>query len=797
MTKDLVSKLSLEEKVSLISGANSWQTAAIDSIGLRSMMVSDGPSGVRGPKWDERYNSLSLPSASSISSTWDVELLREIGRVMAHEAGSKKVDVVLGPAINLHRTPYGGRHFEYFSEDPLLSGKLASAFTQGIQAEGVGACLKHYVANDSEFERFTYDVVVTEKVLREIYLRPFEIAIREANPWMVMSSYNSVNGHTLTENPLLDEPLKGEWGYDGVVVSDWGAVRTTVEAGNASNDLEMPGRPGSPWRKMLDAVKEGKVSEAAIDAKVERLLLLAERTHALGEVKKHLAALPKAETDSFAIKAAIAGSVLLKNENEALPLNPGLNIAVIGGHALDGREQGGGSATVMPIEVVTPLAGIQATNGAAKVTYVQGVEADNRLTAFTKKNTTNPVTGNPGFHITVTSQEGEVLQEEERFASQLLFMDMPWLPLSPTITARMQFTAKKSGTYQFGLNANNFGEIYVDDVLKLEFNNQGVTNDPGDAIFNPVESKFSIDLTQGQVIQLRYEVHTRIDRLPFAVFYPGFKEPMNSLEAERQVAVEAAKSADVAIVFVGTTSFIESEGFDRKNLKLPEGHDDLVSAVAKVAKKTIVVINAGSPVLLPWHDEVGAILMPYFPGQQMGTAIAEMLFGVAEPGGRLPTTWAADEKDLPISNTIPVDGKLIYDDVNGIGYRAWEAKGSIPMYPFGFGLGYTEWDATIEDIRAHGKNLKVLVDVANTGLRDGSYVIQIYGREVASTSPKKLIGFAKVFIEAGESELVTLEISADNFAEWESGWVRKSGKWLIELGLDARTTIDSREIELA
>ena len=798
MIQELLAKLTLEEKISLVSGANSWQTTALPSIGLRSMMVSDGPSGVRGPKWDERYNSLSLPSATSMASTWDVAIMRAVGRVMAHEAGSKGVDVVLGPAINLHRSPLGGRHFEYFSEDPYLSGKLAAAFSQSIQDHGVGACLKHYVANDSEFERFTYDVIASDKVLREIYMRPFEIAIREANPWMVMSSYNSVNGHTMTESPLLDEPLKGEWGYDGVVVSDWGAVRTSVEAGNASNDLEMPGRPGSPWRAgLLDAVKQGKVSEAAIDAKVLRLLGLAERVGALGPEPVRLKALPKAETDSFAIKAAIAGSVLLKNENETLPLNPGLNIAVIGGHGLQGREQGGGSATVMPTEVITPLAGIQAINGAAKVTYVQGVEADNRLSPFTRENTINPVTGNPGFHVTISSQDGEVLEEEERFASQLLFMDRPWLPLSPTITARMKFTPALSGRYQFGLNANNEGSIWIDDEVKLEFNNQGVTNDPGDAIFNPVESKFDIELTAGKTIEIKYEIRTRIDRLPFAVFYPGFKAPMKSLADERAIAVEAAKQSDVAIVFVGTTSFIESEGFDRKNLSLPEGHDELVSAVAQVAKKTIVVINAGSPVLLPWRNEVDAILMPYFPGQQMGNAIAEMIFGVAEPGGRLPTTWAADEKDLPIRDTTPIDGKLIYDEVNGIGYRAWATKGVTPMYPFGFGLGYTEWDCTIEDIRTHGKAIKVQVDVANTGLRDGSQVIQIYGRELASSAPKKLIGFAKVFLEAGESELLTLEISADNFVEWDNGWVRKSGKWLIELGQDALTTLDSREFDLA
>ena len=797
MIKELLAKLTLEEKVSLVTGKDSWSTPAIPSIGLRSMMVSDGPSGVRGPVWDERHNSLSLPSATAIASTWDLAMLRQVGRVMAHEAASKGVHVVLGPTINLHRSPLGGRHFECFSEDPLLSGKLASAFTQGIQAEGVGATLKHFVANDSETERFTVDVIASEKVLRETYMRPFEIAVREANPWMVMSSYNSVNGTTMSENALLDQPLKGEWGYDGVAISDWGAVRDAIAAGNAATDLEMPGRPGAPFREHLaDAVRNGEVSMEALDKKVERMLLLAERVGALGPIPAKKGALPKSETDEFARNLAIAGTVMLKN-NGVLPLNLATNIVVIGGQALEGREQGGGSATVMPIEVITPLDGIKAVNGSAKVTYVEGVKADERLMPFTKKNSTHPVTGEAGFRVQVIGKDGTVLEDEARFASQLLFMDKPWLRENPTIHATIRFTAQKSGPHIIGLNANGVGKIFIDNALELEFNNLGVTNDPGDAIFNPLESTFTKDLIEGKTIEIRYEIEVDTNTLPSCVFYPGFKAPANSLEAERALAVEAAKSADVAIVFVGTTSFIESEGFDRKNLKLPNGHDELVSAVAKVAKKTIVVINAGSPVLLPWRDEVDAILMPYFPGQQMGNAIAQIIFGESEPGGRLPTTWAADEKDLPISNTTPIDGKLIYDDESGIGYRAWIAKGAKPMYPFGYGLGYTEWEQELVSIRTHGKSLKVEVAVYNTGLRDGSEVIQIYGREASSKGAKKLIGFAKVFLEAGEFENVTIEISPDNFMEWENSWVRKSGKWIIEIGKNALEVIESQEVDLA
>jgi len=370
---EMLAKLTLEEKVSLLSGQDFWSTTPLPSIGLRSMVVSDGPSGVRGPIWDERDPSLSLPSATAIASTWDTELLKEVGRVMAFEARRKGVDVVLGPTINLHRSPLGGRHFECFSEDPYLSGKLAAGFVQGIQAKGVGATLKHYVANDSETDRYTLNAVVSEKTLRELYLKAFEIAIEDSKPWLVMSAYNSVNGPTMTENPLLDEPLKGEWKFDGVVISDWTAVRTTVDAGNASNDLAMPG-PYTPWgAALVAAVNKGKVSMAAIDAKVERLLLMAQRVGGFAPAPKP-ENLSEEFIQGFARKASSAGAVLLKN-SDALPLAKEVSIAVVGGHASAGREQGGGSATVVPVEVITPLAGISAASK-AKISYAMGVEAD-------------------------------------------------------------------------------------------------------------------------------------------------------------------------------------------------------------------------------------------------------------------------------------------------------------------------------------------------------------------------------------------------------------------------------------
>ncbi|MEY4970151.1 MAG: hypothetical protein RLZZ277_382, partial [Actinomycetota bacterium] len=327
--KDAVAKLSLEDKVKVLTGEDFWTTWALPSINLRKMAVSDGPSGVRGELWDERSPSLSLPSATAFASTWDKSVMTQIGEVMAYEARRKNVDVVLGPTINLHRSPLGGRHFEAYSEDAILSGALAASFINGIQGQGVGGCLKHFVANDAETDRHTVNNVVDEETLREVYALPFEIAVRDANPWTIMSAYNRVNGPKMAASPLLNSILKEEWGWDGMVVSDWTGVQSTVDTGNEGNDLEMPGPFGFWGEKLLAAVKSGEVSEVAIDAKVERILRLAYRVGKFAEAESKAA---KQFTDAQLQKAAREiGSqsiVLVKNDNEVLPLDKPAKIAV-------------------------------------------------------------------------------------------------------------------------------------------------------------------------------------------------------------------------------------------------------------------------------------------------------------------------------------------------------------------------------------------------------------------------------------------------------------------------------------
>ena len=707
---------------------------------------------------------------------------------MASEARRKGVDVILGPTINLHRSPLGGRHFECFSEDPYLSGTLAASFVAGVQSKGVGATLKHYVANDSENERFTLNAIVSETNLRENYLKPFEIALRQSQAWLVMCSYNSVNGPTMSENPLLDEPLKGEWGFDGVVISDWTAVRTTVPAGNASTDLAMPGPFGTWGDALVSAVKSGDVPESKVNEKVERLLRLAKRVGALAEENPKVV-LSDEQVIDFAKEVAIAGTVLVKNSG-VLPLSGSQKIAVIGGHAKRGREQGGGSATVVPSHVVSPLEGISATFGSQNVAYSVGVPADSRLTVFNKLNTQNPVTGTPGLQIQVYGENDQIIFEEARFASHLVWMAQPWIRAMKYLKLTFDFTPDITGEYRIGAAYVGELSIALDGVKIADFEIGADSDDVGAAILNAPQSHIGIELVAGKSVRLEYIFQPGLSMAHGVIASTaGFIEPIADLATERSRAVQLAIQSDVAIVFVGTSPALESEGFDRSNLSLPQGHDELVSSVAKVAKKTIVVVNAGSPVEMPWRDEVDAILLSWFSGQEMGGALAKILSGESEPGGRLPTSWPKQFSDAPVINTNPVAGELTYLEESYFGYRGYLKQGNEPLYPFGFGLGYTTFTQQLLEVGVDGVEdnaLTATVLVTNTGSRRGSHLIQIYGSTTGfALQDRRLLGFLKVHLSEGESKEFKIPIQRERLLRWDSGWKLQPGAWSIDLCSDS------------
>jgi beta-glucosidase len=778
--RPLLEKLSLEQKAALVQGADFWTTVPLPEIGLRALTLSDGPAGVRGPRWDEREPSLNLPSGSALAASWDVDLAYRYGAAAASEARRKGVDVVLGPTINLHRSPLGGRHFECLSEDPELTAELGAAYVRGMQENGVAATPKHYVANDSETDRFTVDVEVDERTLREVYLAPFERAV-EAGAWSVMSAYNSVDGVTMTENDLLENPLNSEWGFDGVVVSDWTAVRS-LDAVAAAQDLAMPG-PAPAWADLVDAVHDGRVDEADIDRKVLRILLLAERVGAL-EGADAVAPAPL-DGPAFAKEAAVEGTVLLQNSG-VLPLDlAGLTkVAIIGHNAKDARTQGGGSATVLPEKVVSPLDAIRAALPAAEVSYEIGAVVQEGVAEIPLASIENPVTGGPGVRVSFHGADGTELFAEDRRATALVWFggDAP-IGASRTIVLETRYTPAESGEIQLGFAGANPGRIFVDGELVLDDVPVIEGTDLGAAFLNPPSITSAVTVEAGRAVDLRAEF-TRESRgaldgaLSVTLGIAPERTDPDELIAR---AAAAASAAEVAVVVVGTNSKVESEGYDRVDLDLPGRQDDLVRAVAATGTPTVVVVNAGSPVVLPWAGEVAAIVQGYFGGQEFGHAIAEVLTGAAEPGGRLPTTWPAALADVPVADVTPVDGRLVYAEGLHIGYRAW-LKGDVqPAFPFGHGLGYTTWSWGT----AQRHDDTVEVTLANTGEREGKQVVQVYAERADSTVDRParwLVGFAVVHAEPGRTVTAVVPVPARRLAHWAGEWLVEPGAYTLRVG---------------
>ncbi|MDR2348157.1 MAG: glycoside hydrolase family 3 C-terminal domain-containing protein [Bifidobacteriaceae bacterium] len=780
----LAEQLTLEQKAALVQGADFWSTTAVPQIGLGAITMSDGPAGVRGPVWDERAPSLSLPCGSMLAASWDPELAHQYGRTAAGEARRKRVQVVLGPTINLHRSPLGGRNFECLSEDPLLTGALAAAYVRGVQAEGVAACPKHFVANDSETDRFSVDIEADERTLREMYLAPFEAAVR-AGAWAVMSSYNSVNGTTMSANPLLTEPLKGEWGFDGLVVSDWTAVRS-LDAARSGQDLAMPG-PCPAWAGLAAAVLAGMVAEADLDQKVLRILRLADRVGALeGSSGRRRGEPPRqSEAETFARAAAAEGMVLLTNDG-TLPLAPGQagRIAVIGQNARDARIQGGGSATVVPGEVIAPVDAIRSAQAGATVTFRLGALVQQGFAALPKTRILNPLTGGQGLRVSFFDADGQQVFAEDRLSAALVWFggDAP-LRQSAKLVIETEFTPEVDGDHRLGFAGSPAGRVWADETLVLDDEDGAAGHDLGAAFSNPASVGIAVPMRAGRPVRVRAELDLLRSSAPsgalsvdLGVALPG-RDP-DSLIKE---AAQSAAEAEVAIVVVGTTPKVESEGHDREDLKLPGRQDDLVWAVAATGTPTVVVVNAGAPVEMPWRDDVSAIILMYFGGQCLGDALADVLSGAREPGGRLPTTWPQELADAPVSNVHPTGGVLRYGEGIHIGYRAWLKAATRPAFPFGHGLGYTSW--AWDSVQRDGDAL--LVAVRNTGERSGKQVVQVYAERPDSAVDRPvrwLVGWAVVRAQAGESRVAEVAIARRSLAHWDSEWVVEPGVFKLRVG---------------
>lgn len=779
----LIDRLTLDQKIALLSGRDFWHTVALPEIGLESMRLSDGPSGVRGESFDERRPSISLPSASALSATWSTELAERYGQVAASEAIDKGVQVVLGPTINLHRSPLGGRHFEAYSEDPLLTGEIASAFVRGVQAHNVAACPKHYIANDSETERFTVDAIVDEQTLHELYLKPFQIVVEAAQPWVLMSSYNSVNGHSMSQSPLLETPLKTDWGFDGVVVSDWTAVRT-VESAASAQDLAMPG-PITPWNAGLKAaVESGEISESAIDEKVRRILLLAQRVGRLGSAVE-TKAMGQQQRLEIALEVAEGGMVLLKNDH-LLPLKPSDTLAVSGDSANRPRIQGGGSATVITENVLSPLTALRKQFGPDQVSYALGAELLSDCATFDLDRSTNTVTGKPGARVSFFDPSDRVIKTEDRESTFFIWEAEP--DFSPA-RLEVEFILDVSGvtTTDIALGAATINplKIWVDDGVVFSRTETMAYDDIATAILAPPAAGSKVELRGRSQLKVKIEVAN-----------PGIPEAQNMIslmigeiarsdDPEQLIAEAAAQAAlaEVAVVVVGTNSAVESEGFDRKNIELPGHQNALVRAVARANKNTVVIVNAGSPVNMPWRHEVSAILVSWFGGQRMSEAIARVLSGHSEPAGRLPTSWVQTDEGSPLS-TEPVAGKLHYTEGLNIGYRAL----SKPIdYPLGFGLGFGDWALLGATVTAAHRGFRVTADLENSSTRASSGLCLVFASKPDSTvsRPNKwLVGWGRTKAISGKDS-VEISIDAKKFQHYSGSWQLEHGSYELEVVLDA------------
>ncbi|MEU6636760.1 beta-glucosidase [Streptomyces rochei] len=775
--------LGLDAKTRLLAGQDMWTLPDLPEIGLASLVMSDGPIGVRGVRWTADDPSVALPSPTALAASWDPDLARRAGVLLAQEARRKGVHVLLAPTVNLHRSPLGGRHFEAYSEDPYLTGRIGTGYVAGVQSGGVATTVKHFVANDAETDRFTVNNLVSERALRELYLAPFEAIVAGARPWGVMTAYNSVNGPTMTEHRhLVQEVLRGAWGFDGFNVSDWMAARSTTGALRGGLDVAMPG-PGTVYGEALArAVRAGEVTEAEVDAAVRNVLRLAARVGVLDGAEPAVTE-PPATVDGPALAREIArrSFVLVRNERAALPLRSG-TVALIGAAARDARILGGGSATVFPARVVSPLDGLTAALPEGSITYAVGADPNTELAVADR-----------GFELRAVCRDadGQVIGTGSAPNGHIQWMGSD-LPEGVThdrlhsVELTGTFTPRESGPHTFGIKGVGAFTLTVDGTTHYEDVQRPAKDDPFLSFFGAPEPRAQVDLTAGEPVEVGL---THVVELPegagmkVVTFALAHAEPRRDPDEMIAEAVRAARGADTAVVVVATTDRVESEGFDRTDLRLPGRQDDLVRAVAAANPNTVVVVNSGSPVELPWREEVAAVLLSWFPGQEGGAALADVLTGRDEPGGRLPTTWGA-LADAPVTRVTPENGELPYDEDLFIGYRAWDRAGRTPAYPFGHGLGYTDW--TYESVEVDGTTAKVRL--RNTGDRPGREVVQLYlapAEPDASRPVRWLAGFAGAEAGPGERAEVTVELPRRAFEVWDEAtgsWAFVKGSYELRIG---------------
>jgi beta-glucosidase len=799
--KELLTKMTLEEKVAMAAGSDMWHSTGVERLGIPPIKVTDGPNGARGGDFSGGVGSACFPVSACLGATWNTDLIERVGQALGQEVQSKSAHILLAPTVNIHRSPLNGRNFECYSEDPYLTARIAAAYIEGVQKQGVGACIKHFVCNDSEFERQSISSEVGERALREIYLPPFETAVKEAGVWAVMSAYNKVNGTYCSENEYtLREILKGEWGFEGIVISDWGGTYSTVDAANNGLDLEMPGPARWMGEKLLQAVQDGQVSEAAIDDKVRRLLRIV-KSGAMDHPERPEQAIDKPEHRLLIREAAGEGIVLLKN-NGVLPLDKARvkTIAVIGPNAVEAKIMGGGSARVKAHYIISPLEGIRARAGDdVQVKYELGCTNYKAIPEL-KTDWLTPMGGKGnGWAVAYFNNldlEGEPISTQTAECNRFLWFGQVAPGVDPTcFSARLAgtLTVPQSGTYTFSLTSVGVSRMWIDGELAIDNWTE----------YKPRRGFFAMDreavtaervLSAGQAYKVAIEYSKQQAPRMGALFIGCLPaQPADLMER----AAKVAAGADVALVFIGTSDEWESEGFDRPDMELPGQQVELLEKVAAANPNTVLVLNTGSPISMRWLDRVAAVVEAWFPGQECGNAIADILFGDVNPSGRLSQTWPVRLEDNPAFINYPGEnGRVLYGEGLFVGYRYYDKKKIEPLFPFGYGLSYTTFE--YGDLRldraeyALGETITVSVDVTNTGSRAGQEVVQLYLRDVESRlvrPNKELKAFAKVALKPGETKTVTLKLderALSFYDDAQARWVAEAGAFQVLVGASSR-----------
>ena len=799
---ELLGKLTLREKVALLSGADAWRTVPIERLGLPALTVSDGPHGVRANRVEAgRISGLStaFPTGVSMAASWNTDLIERVGAALGQETHALGCDVLLGPCVNIVRHPLAGRNFEAYSEDPFLAGRIGTAWVKGVQSEGVGASLKHFACNNQEIERGRGNSIVDERTLREIYLSQFETVVKEADPWTVMCSYNRINGAYASQNHhLLKEILKGEWGYRGAVISDWGANHTITESVQGGLDLEMPGPAKYYGNLLAEAVQNWQIDAADVDDAARRMLRMIVRSGRMnGTVDTGSLNTPAHQ--ALARELAEEAITLLKNDGGLLPITPGQvrTIAVIGPNAASAPISGGGSSQVEPPARSMPLEALQAgLNGRAETRYEQGCDnlVDLPLLRMDQL-TSGDAHGLKGEYFAQATLDGK--PDVTRIDT---LADCWWYGSGPAEGISIErFAARWTGTLTvpetglYTLKLTNMasaslaldGKVLIDHMRSVEAMAEQLS----------VSGTAQVELTAGQAYALKVELiktsgeNMANVRLQMARTYrPG--------EDDRQArAVALAKQSDVVIFFGGMPEGYESEGADRPNIELPGGQNELIHALVQANPRTIVVLNAGAPVALPWLAEVPAVLEAYYPGMLGGQAIANVLLGAVNPSGKLPVTFPQRLEDTPAFNNYPGTKDVLYGEGIFVGYRHYDQRDIAPLFPFGHGLSYTTFEYadlhTPQQAKA-GEAVHVSLAVKNSGTRAGKEVVQLYVRDVQSSlprAPKELKAFAKVSLAPGETQTVQFELDARAFSFYDPSrkqWVIEPGEFELLAGSSSR-----------